>query len=268
MNSFIHMRGVSVDLRNVTILRDVNLTIESGEFWGIAGPNGSGKTTMIRILAGFVLPSQGEVCVLGKPLEDWKLTALRKRVGYLPQRLSFDEGIPISAMEVILMGRTGKRGMLRRLSGKDYEMARSCAAELGIAALLDRPVGSLSGGEHQLVQLARALAQEPKLILLDEPTANLDINHQMETLDLIKELCSQQGLVAVAALHDLNLAAQYCNRLVILSEGRIYAEGSPREVITTENIREVYGAEVCVYPHPLNDLPTTLLMPGDSRRKT
>ena len=129
----------------------------------------------------------------------------------------------------------------------------------------ERRVGELSGGERQRLTIARALAQEPKLILLDEPTAHLDINYQIKTLDFVKELCLEQNLAAVAALHDLNLAAQYCDRLVMLNGGLIYAEGSPKEVITAQHIKEVYGAEVCVYPHPLNDLPATLIIPGDGK---
>jgi len=123
----------------------------------------------------------------------------------------------------------------------------------------------LSGGQKQLLTIARALAQEPKLILLDEPTAHLDINYQTETLDFIRGLCIKQDLAAIAVLHDLNLAAQYCDRLVLLSNGKIHAEGSPQEVITERNIKEVYGANVCVYPHPMNDLPTTVITPGKGK---
>jgi len=241
MNSFIHMRAVRVDLRNVTILREVNLTIERGEFCGVAGPNGSGKTTMIRILAGFVLPSRGEVCVLGKPLRDWNLTALRKRVGYLPQHLSFDEGVPISAMEIILMGRTGKRGMLRRLTGEDRELARSCAAELGINALLQRPVGSLSGGERQLVQLARALAQEPEILILDEPTSNLDPRAAAGFMDIVERLHARRGLTVINVTHEIESLPPACSSVVLLKEGRLIAAGKKEDLLVSGTISELYG---------------------------
>ena len=241
MNSFIHMRGVRVDLRNATILREVNLTIERGEFCGVAGPNGSGKTTMIRILAGFVPPSRGEVFVLGKPLEDWKLTALRKRVGYLPQQLSFDEGIPISAMEIILIGRTGKRGMLRRLSRQDYELARSCAAELEITALLHRPVGSLSGGERQLVQLARALAQEPEILILDEPTSNLDPRAAAGFMDIVERLHAQRGLTVINVTHEIESLPPACRSVALLKEGRLIAAGKKEDLLVSGTLSELYG---------------------------
>lgn len=254
MNSFIHMRGVRVDLRKVTILRNVNLTIEPSEFWGIAGPNGSGKTTMIRILAGFVLPSQGEVCVLGKPLEDWKLTTLRKRVGYLPQHLSFDEGVPISAMEVVLMGRTGKRGMLRILTGKDYEIARSCAAELGITALLERPVGSLSDGERQLVQLARALAQEPEILILDEPTSNLDPRAAAGFMDIVEHLHAQRGLTVINVTHEIESLPPGCRSVALLKGGYLFASGKKEDLLVSGTLSELYGFRLnveqrCGYYH-------------------
>jgi len=241
MNSFIHMRGVRVDLRNVTILREVNLTIGQGEFWGIAGPNGSGKTTLIRILAGFVPPSRGEVCVLGKPLELWELTALRKRVGYLPQHLSFDEGIPISAMEIILMGRTGKRGMLRRLRGEDYETARACAAELGITSLLQRPAGSLSGGERQLVQLARALAQEPEVLILDEPTNNLDPRAAAGFMDIIEHLHARRSLTVINVTHEIESLPPGCHSVALLKRGSLFAAGSKENLLVSGTLSELYG---------------------------
>jgi iron complex transport system ATP-binding protein len=132
-------------------------------------------------------------------------------------------------------------------------------------SLAERRVGELSGGEIQRIVIARVLAQEPKSILLDEPTANLDIRHQVEILDLIKNLCQENNLTVVIALHDLNLAAQYCDRLILINDGRVHAQGTPEEVINSRNIREVYGADGCVYAHPFNGLPAVLLKAGNSR---
>jgi iron complex transport system ATP-binding protein len=133
-------------------------------------------------------------------------------------------------------------------------------------AFAERRVGELSGGERQRLTIARALAQEPKIILMDEPTANLDINYQIETLDLARQLCREQELIVVVTLHDLNLASQYCDRLVMLSDGRVYCHGIPKAVINAQAIKEVYGAEVYVYPHPVNDLPATLIVSDKDRK--
>jgi iron complex transport system ATP-binding protein len=129
----------------------------------------------------------------------------------------------------------------------------------------ERRVGELSGGERQRLTIARALAQEPKIILMDEPTANLDINYQIETLNLARELCQKQELIVVLTLHDLNLASQYCDRLVVLGKGTVYCQGTPQTVINAETIKDVYGAEVHVYPHPVNKLPTTLIVPDKDK---
>jgi iron complex transport system ATP-binding protein len=133
--------------------------------------------------------------------------------------------------------------------------------------LAQRRIGELSGGERQRITIARALAQEPKVILLDEPTAHLDINYQLETLDLARKLCREQKLIVVTTLHDLNLAAQYCDSLVMLSNGKIHSEGTPRSVINAQALKEVYGADVYVYPHPLNKLPTTFVAPDNNKHK-
>ena len=169
-----------------------------------------------------------------------------------------------TAFEVVLMGRTPHLGLLRYEGGKDLAVAWRAMEATHTQPFAERRVSELSGGERQRLVIARALTQQPKAMLLDEPTANLDINHQIEILNLVKGLCLEQSLTVVIALHDLNLAAQYCNWMVMLNGGKVYAEGTPLDILTAPNIKDVYGAEVYVYPHPINKLPTTLITAGGS----
>ncbi|MGQ9545968.1 MAG: ABC transporter ATP-binding protein [Dehalococcoidia bacterium] len=155
----------------------------------------------------------------------------------------------------------------RRASQKESSRlpwCKSCPAKPFLLTFAERRVAELSGGERQRLIIARALTQQPRAMLLDEPTANLDINHQVEILNLVKSLCLQQNLTVIVALHDLNLAAQYCDWMVMLNGGKVYAEGTPLDILTAPNIKKVYGAEVCVYPHPINKLPTTLITASGS----
>jgi iron complex transport system ATP-binding protein len=163
------------------------------------------------------------------------------------------------------MGRNPHLGLFQHEGPRELEIAWHAMEMTGTQELAGRRVGELSGGQIQCLLIARAIAQETKAILLDEPTANLDIGRQVEILDLIKRLCREQNLAALAALHDLNLASQYCDRLVLINNGRVHAQGTPGEVITQDNMSVVYGTEGCVYLHPANGLPTVLINPGSCR---
>jgi len=240
------LHGVSVRLRHKTILDQVNLAVRPGEFWGIAGPNGAGKTSLIRLLAGFLFPSEGSVEVLGKPLEHWKLPTLRRKLGFLMQHLFFDEGIPLSAREIILMGRTGKRGLLKRFAREDYEVVEGCAAELGITSLLDRPIGSLSGGERQLVQLARALAQESEMFILDEPTSNLDPRAEANLIDIVERLHRRYARTVLVVTHEISSLPPACGFVALVKGGRLVASGPKEELLQPKVLSELYGFELRV----------------------
>ena len=196
----------------------------------------------------------------GQDISSMKRDRLAQLLAVVPQWPMVP--LTFTALEVVLMGRTPHLGRLRFEGKRDLKVAWQAMAMTGTQHLAKRPMGEISGGERQRVIIARALAQEAKFLLLDEPTSSLDIKYQVETLDLFKQLCSEHGLGIVAALHDLNLASQYCDRLILLNHGGIHSQGTLEDVITPQAIKEVYGADVYVYPHPVNRLPTTCIIPG------
>jgi len=256
---------ISLGYGKRTVLDDINLEARPGEMLGIIGPNGSGKSTLIRGITRLISPSSGRIFVDGQNIASMSRGDLARLVGVVPQNAVLPE--LFTAFEVVLMGRTPHLGLFRYEGEKDLTIVRRAMEATQTTAFAERRVGELSGGERQRLIIARALAQEPKIILLDEPTAHLDINYQIETLSLVRQLCLEQKLIVVTALHDLNLAVQYCDQLVMLSGGGIYCHGVPEVVINSQTIREVYGAEVCVYPHPVNALPATLIVSGKKRNK-
>jgi manganese/iron transport system ATP-binding protein len=246
MKPAIQLRQATVVLRKKSILRRVNLSIERGQFWGIVGPNGAGKTTLMRLLAGFIPLAEGTLEVLGHRFERRPPTALRKRIGYLPQQLHFDEGIPLSAREIILIGRTGKRGLFHRFREEDHRIAEDCAEELGIGELLDRPVGSLSGGERQRVQLARALAQQPEILILDEPTGNLDPRAAMRFLETLSRLQRDHNLTALIVTHEVAHLPAGCGYAALLKGGSLLAAGVKKDMLRPDLLSELYGCRVSV----------------------
>ncbi|MFH1070072.1 MAG: ABC transporter ATP-binding protein [Candidatus Glassbacteria bacterium] len=239
-------RSLYVRLREATILSGIDLAIGRGEFWGIAGPNGSGKTTLVRAVLGFLPAGPGELEVFGRRIENWPLTGLRRRIGYLPQNLSIDEGFPISAREVILMARAGRRGLFQRLTAEDREVAENCARELGLLPLLDRPLGSLSGGERQLTQLARALAQQPELLILDEPTNNLDPRAAAGFMTTVGRLHRDKGLTVIVITHEIPILPPECAKVALLREGRLAGAGAAGELLTSKTLSGLYGYPVDV----------------------
>jgi len=246
MKPAIELRQASVVLRKKKVLHSVSLSIEPGQFWGVVGPNGGGKTTLMRLVAGFVPLAEGELEVLGHPLGRRPPTALRKRIGYLPQQLSFDEGIPFSAREVILIGRTGRRGLFHRLRREDHRVAEACAEELGIGRLLERPIGSLSGGERQRVQLARALAQQPEILILDEPTNNLDPRAASCFLETVDSLQRAHGLTVLFVTHEVAHLPAGCGFTALLKEGCLLAAGEKKQMLQERLLSELYDCRISV----------------------
>jgi iron complex transport system ATP-binding protein len=253
----LEMKEVALGYGRHPVLKDISFKASPGELVGLIGPNGSGKSTIIKALSCLLRPSAGEILVGGQ-----KITAIPRRelaclVGVVPQLPLLPSSF--TAFEIVLMGRNPHLKMFQSENRHDWELTQDAMERTGTSKLANRYVNELSGGEIQSLLIARVLVQETSAVLLDEPTANLDIGRQGEVLDLLKNLCREKSLTIMAAVHDLNLASQYCDRLILIHQGRIYAQGTPAEVITEANIREVYGAENCVYPHPANGLPAVLL---------
>jgi iron complex transport system ATP-binding protein len=241
---------------DVTALRGLSLSLEPGAFVGVVGPNGSGKSTLVRILAGYLRPRRGSVRLGSRELRRLSDRERARRIAVVPQETppAFD----FTALEVVLMGRAPHLPALGVESPHDRAIAREAMRRTGTEAFAARPLGTLSGGERQRVLLARALAQQTPVLLLDEPTAHLDLSHQIQALQLLHALHSEQGATVLAVLHDLNLAALYCDRLALLSEGRLAAEGPPEEVLTAERMAAVYGARVWCERHPVTGKPYIL----------
>jgi iron complex transport system ATP-binding protein len=259
----LEMRNVTLGYNHQPVLRDITLKASPGEMVGLIGPNGSGKSTIIKALSRVMQPDSGKIAVNGQDIVTIPRRELACMVGVVPQLPLLPSSF--TAFEIVLMGRNPHLGLFQSESRRDWDMAWQAMVKTGTDPLANRHINELSGGEIQCVLIARVLVQETKVILLDEPTANLDIGRQVEILDLIKNLCTENNLTVMAAVHDLNLAAQYCDRVILIHEGKIHAEGTPQEVITENNMRQVYGAENCVFTHPANGLPTVLL--GAHRNK-
>jgi len=241
------------------IVKSVSCSFTAGTFTGIIGPNGSGKTTLLRAFSR-VLPSSGLLELDGKPIADFTPAELGMALGFVPQ----DEARPFSysVMQVVLMARYARTSRFASLTPADYARCHTVLEETGIIHLKDRSIRALSGGEWQRVLIARALAQDTKVLLLDEPTSHLDLSHQSDALALMTDLAGT-GSTIIGVFHDLNLAALFCDRLIMIKDGTLVADGTPTDVLTPEKIREVYGAEVVTARHPATG--RTFLMPLSTR---
>ncbi len=240
---------VSFAYGTIHALSELSFSVMKGEILGLLGPNGSGKSTAVRILSRVLAPRSGCVRLDGKDLALYSREELARQIAVVPQETRIE--LPFSALEVVLMGRSPHIGRLSFERTEDLQIAYRAMEQTGVRELAAREIHGLSGGERQRVILARAVAQEPRVLLLDEPTAFLDIKHQVEVYDLVKTLSRQASLTVIAVLHDLNLAALYCDRLALLKAGRLFCVGAPEEVLTYATIKTVYETEVYI---GLNDI--------------
>jgi iron complex transport system ATP-binding protein len=241
----IELSGLTVKLGGRRVVDGVDLDVSQGEWVAVIGPNGAGKTTLLRAVAGLV-PFSGSIAIGGRPADELKRSEISRLLAVVPQEPSTPPWMTVG--EYVLMGRTPHLGPLAREGARDREAAGRALARLDLVGYEERRLGTLSGGEKQRVVVARALAQEARIVLLDEPTAALDIGHQQQALELLDLLRAESGLTLVAAMHDLTLAAQYADRMVLLDAGRIVADGAPADVLTEALIASHYGASIDVVP--------------------
>jgi iron complex transport system ATP-binding protein len=251
------IKGISCGYGKRIVLRDVSFEVQKGEFVGVIGPNGSGKTTLMRAINGYLPLTKGAILLEGKGIGRMVRKDLATMVAVVTQA---PEGVSLfSVEEFVLLGRIPHWGRLQLLETKqDVEVAEGAMALTGIDHLRNRRMRELSGGERQLVFVARALAQEPRLLFLDEPTAHLDIGHQIQIMDLLRQLNRERSLTIVVVLHDLTLASLYCDRLILLHEGRLHRVGLPVDVLTEDVIEEVYRTAVTVMETPVEGRPVIL----------
>ncbi|UCC83661.1 MAG: ABC transporter ATP-binding protein [Gemmatimonadota bacterium] len=229
-------------------LDGVDLQVGGGSLYAIIGPNGSGKSTLLKLLLGALQPQAGAVSYAGRRVGDWTRRALAQQIGAVPQ--GEEMAFPITVREMVAMGRYPYLGVLGRPSREDREAIDQAMERCDVIELAERPLSRLSGGERQRALIARALAQRPATLVLDEPTVSLDIRHEMTIFELLAELTGSDGVTVVLVTHNLNLAARYADRLLLLDAGRPAAEGTPADVLSQEIIEKVYGWSVVVAPHP------------------
>lgn len=230
------------------VLRETSFRLMPGEVLGLIGPNGAGKSTLIRLAAGFLRPDAGAVRLFGRSPTDWPSRELARLVALVPQGAYVPPTFTV--WDTVMLGRTPYLSFLGVPQEADRKATRRALERVEMAGQADRLVGQLSGGERQRVILARALAQEPRCLLLDEPTTHLDIHHQVAVLSLIRRMAVEEGIAVLVVLHDLNLAATFADRLALLSDGRLVALGAPQEVLRRERLADIYGSAISVFPRP------------------
>ena len=235
-------RNVRVEYEDKVVLDDMSFGIEKGEFIGIIGSNGSGKTTLLKALLGIVRPSEGEIRVFGEELFS-HLTEIRRKIGYVPQKTYMNPKMPVLAKEVVLMGRYGRIGLLKRPKRMDYEAAKAALREVAMYEKRNEPFGHLSGGQQQRIYIARALVQEPDILLLDEPTTGLDVKSQENIVGLIDKLHREKGLTVLFVTHDVNSISSVADRIMYL-KGRLVAFGPFPEVCRQDILENVYSVPV------------------------
>ena len=256
--SLIDIRGVSLQYGDRQVIKHVSVQIEQGEFFVIIGPNGAGKTTLLKALSGLHALVGGDIHVHHRPIADYAKKELARTLALVPQQINAD--FPFTVAETVLMGRYPHLGLLAVEGKKDLEMAELAMEFTEVGHLADRRLGQLSGGERQRVIIARAICQQSKILLLDEPTASLDPAHQLRIMDLMERLRCEAKVTIVMVSHDLNLAASYADRLLLLKDGEVEKVGTPQQVLTAEQLSQSYGCTLLVDENPLLGRPRVSLM--------
>jgi iron complex transport system ATP-binding protein len=260
MKTAIRVEGLAYAFGRQPILHDLSFSIAAGQFFIMIGPNGSGKTTLLKLMAGLLPRQAGHIDVLDRGIDTYSPRRLARRVAYVPQAVSVD--FPFRVFQVVLMGRAPHLGMLGFESEKDMDLARQAMAYTDVAHLADRRLDQISGGEQQRVFIARAICQKPNIILMDEPTAALDMAHQVRVMDLMEKLKTDEEVTVVMVSHDVNLAAMYADQVLLMKKGRVAWLGTPGEVLEFSRLEAIYGCALLVDRSPLGDYPRVHLVPG------
>lgn len=265
MNNILEVQKITSGYNGVEVLKDISFHLKRGEILGIIGPNGAGKTTLFRAISRSLPPWRGKIYYNGDDISRIPPKELFQEITILPQIV--ETPFSFKVFDLVSMGRYPHLKRFEELQKTDSEIIEHSMSLTDVLHLKNRTINTLSGGERQRVFLAQALTQTPKLLLLDEPIAHLDIGHQVEILDLVKRLNEENSLTVIMILHDLNLAAEYCDRLILIDGGKIYKLGTPGEVLTYQNIEDVYKTVVVVRENPISKKPYVILISEASRSK-
>lgn len=263
MPELLNVDKLSGGYHSKIIVKDVSLGIHRGDFLGIIGPNGSGKTTLLRLISRILIPANGKISLDGADAFSLSLKEFCRKIAFVSQDL--EVAFTFTVLEFVLMGRIPHLRRLQSESKKDFSIAMDSLSMTDTLHLKDRQINELSAGERQRIMIARALTQQPILLLLDEPTSHLDIGHQIQILDLLRKLNINSELTIAMVIHDLNLAGLYCNRIILLNEGKVFTQGSSKEVLTYQNIEAVYKTVVVVKENPITKRPHVFLVPKEKQ---
>lgn len=235
------------------VLDDISLSVNRGSFVSIIGPNGSGKTTLLRNISGIISPHKGSIALKGRDVSQYGRKEIARFMAYVPQTMAMDFSFTVG--DIVLMGRAPYIGIFESETPDDIKIVNEAMEITNITSLKEKRVTEISGGEKQRVMIACALAQTPEIMLLDEPVSNLDIQHQVETMNILKKLNSEKGMTVIVVLHDLNLAAEYSDTVMLLKDGKLLCSGTPSEVISLENISMAYETKVYMTENPFSGNP-------------
>lgn len=250
--------NLSAGYRLLTVLHDINISIVEGDFIGIIGPNGAGKSTLLKILSNNISPTVGHVRFRGRDLNSYRAKSLAKQISVVHQ--SLENILPFTVYDFLRMGRFPHQGIWEIETSEDQEIIRHAMEMTKITHLRERKLSELSGGERQLVRIAQSLAQSSDVILLDEPISHLDISHSIQIMDILYKL-NRNGATIITVLHDINIASDYCSRIIGIKSGRIFIDGTPSEVLTYENLEGLYDTVCVVYENPLTKKPQVFPVP-------
>jgi len=259
-NKAISIKNLSYSYSKKSILNDISFDINKGEIFIVIGPNGSGKTTLMKAISGLIKIKRNTVCIFDKLYEQYSRRSLAKTIAFVPQQIPSD--FPFTVEELVMLGRSPHLGILGLDQKEDLEIARESMEFTGILPLAQRRIPQLSGGERQRVFISRAICQQPSIIILDEPTAALDLAHQIKIMDLMEKLKNKKEMTIIMVSHDINLASEYANSMLILANGKIISIGNPNKILNFKILEKVYGCNILIDKSPLSNVPRIIPVPG------